>query len=202
MLEEFHWLRVLAATGLRRGLLSTKRMQRFFKKKLGDIRIEDLDIKLKIAAMDLQDGTLVGFTEGPLAKCLAAGAVVAGVFEPVRIGGHLYYDAGGVYNLPLELLANEGIKTIIAANTIGQFGLMRNPRSVREVLYQAYLIRTMHLVAARTGPQGWQGKVDEEVILIDYHTHGSNPTMISECAAMIEDAYVQSMEILGDRFGK
>ncbi len=132
ILEDFKWTHLVAPSiVLKRGFLSTSRMRAFYKKHLGDVRIEDLPVRLKIAAVNLLDGTLVGFTEGSLTKCLTASSCVPGVFEPVRIGDGIYYDAGGIYNLPLELFAGEGVDRIIAGNTIGKYALQKNPRIAR-----------------------------------------------------------------------
>ena len=200
IVEDFHWTHIVALPLMQRGFLSPVRLRRFLQKILGKIDIRDLPIRLKIAAVNIIDGTLVGFTEGPLAKCLTASSAVPGAFEPVRVGDGLYYDAGGIYNLPLELFSGTGVKTIIAGNTIGQHSLMPNPRSVQDVFYQAYLIRTMHLTAMRIGPNKWRGYENEKLIFIDYRSWGLNPTSIKECAEHIEDTRKLSIEILGREY--
>jgi len=200
-LDGFKWTDIIAPSLLRRrGILSTIRMQAFYRRQLGNINIEDLPIRMKIAATNLLDGKVVRFTTGSLPKCLAASTAVPGIFEPVRIDGGVFYDSGGIYNLPLELFAGEGVKRIIAGNTIGRYGLMKNVNSVQDTLNQAYLIRTMHLTAMRTGPMGWPGKNDEELILIDYRTGGANPANISDCAGMIEATRKQALGILKQAF--
>jgi len=202
MLEKFKWTQIVAPILLtRRGLSSTKKLEKYFRDHLDKENIEDLPIRLKIAAIDLHRGTLVGFAQGSLSRCLAASSCVPGVFEPVRVKGDHYYDAGGIFNLPLELFEGESVRRIIAGNTIGRHALMKEPRTAAEVVYQAYLIRTMHLTATRLGPHGWQGKGDEEVILVDYRTEGANPASIRECAAMIEAARDIALEVLGKAFG-
>jgi NTE family protein len=201
ILKEFKWIRIIAPSfPRRRGFLSTKRMEAFFKKHLGDIGIEDLPVKLKIAATNLHTGTVVGFTKGPLPRCLAASSSVPGIFEPVKVNGGTFYDAGGIYNLPLELFTGEGVKKIIAGNTIGRYGIMGHPRRVRDVVTQAYLIRTMHLTAMRTGEKGWQGKKDEKLVLIDYRSAGMNPSKIEDSSDLIESTYKQSLEVLKEAF--
>jgi NTE family protein len=171
-------------------------MQAFFVKHLGRINVEDLPIPLRIAAVDLYTGELISFSKGPLATCLAAGATVPGVFEPVKIGEHTCYDAGGTYNLPLELLTGENLKIIIVGNTIGEKSLMKSPRTVQDVLYQVYLIRSRTLARWRVGERGWDGKKDERVVLIDYDTGGANPASPKECRTMIRHTYMQALEVL------
>ncbi len=201
ILGEFRWWKIVAPAIPLRGFLSTRRMQSFFKKHLGDIDIADLPIPLKIAAVDLLKGELAAFTKGPLVRCLAAGAAVPGIFEPVRVREGTYYDAGGIYNLPLELLSGEGVKRIIAGNTIGEKSLMKHPRTVQDVIYQAYLIRTKNLTRWRLGPSGWEGKRGEEVVLVDYDTGGASPAGLEECRAMIEDTRSLALKVLRKAFG-
>jgi len=199
-LHGFTWVRLIAPPKSIRGFMSTQRMQDFFKANIPYKRIEDLPIRLKIASVNLNDGTMVGFSEGPLAKCLAGSSAVPGVFEPVRIKDGLYYDAGGIYNLPLELFNGEGVKRIIAGNTIGKYGLKDKISTTKDVFYQAYLIRTTHLTAWRTSPSGWQGKGDEEVVLIDYKTHGASPDNIRDSEKMIEETRELSLDVLSKVF--
>ena len=202
MLREFRWARVVALTLRRSGILSTSAMQAFLRDSLGDVDIADLPIRLKISALDLHTGELRVFTEGPLARCLAASCAVPGLFEPVEIEGYEYFDAGSLYNLPLELLSGEGTERIIAGNTIGRYGLQRDPRSVEEILYQAYLVGIMNLSLRRVGGAGWEGRESEELIFIDYHTHGANPARLDECRGLIEETHRLALAELEPLFGR
>ena len=199
--KDFTWARIVAPTIPMKGFLSTRRMEGFYRKHLGEIDISDLPIPLKIAAVDLHSGELMGFTRGPLPRCLAASSAIPGVFEPVKINNRSYYDPGGMFNLPLEFLSGLGLKTIIAANTIGETGLMKRPRTVQDVLFQAYMIRCRQLVRWRVGERGWEGKKDEKLILIDYDTGGANPASLGECKTMIENTRKLALEVLGREFG-
>jgi NTE family protein len=186
ILKDFKWSRLVALKLSYRGVLSTEGMQAQFINYLGDIDITDLPVKLKIAAIKLRTGELAQFEKGPLAKCLAASCAMAGLFQPVDINGVEYYDAGPVYNLPLELVSGEKKKTIIAGNTVGKYGLLENPKTLEDVLHQTYLIQQGHQSAWHSGPMGWSGKKREKVILIDYHTAGAKPKNLDDCLEMIE----------------
>ncbi|MFH1676341.1 MAG: patatin-like phospholipase family protein [bacterium] len=201
ILTNFSWSQVVSPVIPLKGILSTKKMEAFFKKAFGDIDITDLPIKLKIAATDLHSGELRAFERGSLVKRLAASCSVPGIFEPVKVDGRSYYDAGGIYNLPLELMSGENLKMIIAGNTIGERGLMKNPRTVREVVYQAYLIRCKTLSEWRTGKRGWEGRKNEKLVLIDYLTEGANPASLKESISMVESARGLSLKALSDALG-
>jgi NTE family protein len=202
IMQGFKWMHIVSPAIPLRGYLSTSRMQAFYKRHMGDLDIADLPLRLKIAAVDLHSGELAVFTKGPLAKCLAASCTVPGIFEPVVIDGRSFYDAGGIYNLPLELLNGENLKTIIAGNTIGEFGLMKAPKSVQDTVYQAYLIRSMTLTAWRTGPSGWPGRKNERLVMIDYHSDGVNPRGVDDCLSIVDNIYHQSLKVLSKAFGK
>ena len=200
ILQNFKWSKLVALAIPRRGVLSTHVMQLLFQTHLGEIDISDLPLKLKIAALRLKTGELAQFIDGPLTKCLAASCAIAGLFQPVMIGGVEYFDAGPVYNLPLELVSGEGKTKIIAGNTVGKHGLMDDPRTLEEVLYQTYLIQLAHHAAWQTGPLGWDGKKNEKVVLIDYPTEGANPTRLEECLALIETTRKSALGILKQAF--
>ena len=200
LFRNFKWARIVAPTIPRRGFVSTVRMQSFYRSMFGEIDIADLPMKLKVAAVDINSGELVAFTKGPLDKCLSASCAVPGIFEPVTIDGRTYYDAGGIYNLPLELLSGEHLDTIIAGNTIGEFGLMQSPKTVQDMLYQAYFIRSAVLTKWRTGEKGWQGRKNERLVMIDYKSKGISPTCMADCAPLIEETKHLSLSVLRKAF--
>lgn len=185
ILRGFRWAKVMAFTLHRRGILSTGAMQAYLREHLGKMDVSDLPIRLKVSALNVHTGELKVFTEGPLVKCLAASCAVPGLFEPVEIDDATYFDAGTLYNLPLELMSGEGTKKIIAGNTIGRYGLQKDPRTAEEVVYQAYLALNMNLAVRRTGPGGWKSREGEELVLIDYRTYGANPTCLEECVGLV-----------------
>ncbi|HEX9744056.1 MAG TPA: patatin-like phospholipase family protein [bacterium] len=187
LLRGFNWTSVMTPTIPTRGLMSTRRLEHFLVKVLGNVNIEDLPIKLKVAAVDLHSGELAGFTEGPLARHVAASCAVPGMFNPVMVNDRTYYDAGGIYNLPLELMSGENLKAIIAGNTIGRAGLQKNPKTLQEIYYQAYLIRSMRLTIWRAEVFGWEGRNNEQLCFIDYPTHGKNPTKLDDMKVVIHN---------------
>lgn len=75
-----------------------------FKKRLQELlpynNLEDLPIKTVIGATDIDLGTKMAFTEGPLAERIVASCSIPIVFEPVTIDGHRYVDGGVLHNLP------------------------------------------------------------------------------------------------------
>lgn len=62
--------------------------------------LEDLPIKTIVCATDLDAGTKMAFTSGPLAERVVASCSMPIVFEPVTIDGRRYVDGGVLRNLP------------------------------------------------------------------------------------------------------
>lgn len=63
---------------------------------------EALKKPLYVTAVNLLDGTLQIFQEGPLVPALLASAAFPGLFAPVRIGSGYYVDGGVLNNFPIE----------------------------------------------------------------------------------------------------
>lgn len=196
ILDKFNWPRIFAPAFHVRGFMSTSRLENFFRKAIGDVDISDLPIKLKIAAIDLHSGRLTCFTSGPLARCLAASCAVPGIFEPVQCDQRTYYDAGGIYNLPLEIMCGENLRMIIAGNTIGESSLMSNPKTIQDVFYQAYLIRTRIITKWRVDNKNWEGRQSEDLVFIDYPSEGINPAKLDELRIKIDQVRKISLEAL------
>lgn len=67
---------------------------------------ENLNIKLSVAATDLNNVKSTVFSAGPLYEPLLASAAFPGIFTPVEINGNTYIDGGVMNNFPVDLLAN------------------------------------------------------------------------------------------------
>lgn len=63
-----------------------------------------LSIPLSVSATNLEEGTVVRFSEGPLRQRIFASAAFPGVFAPVKMDGSFYADGGIVESVPIEAL--------------------------------------------------------------------------------------------------
>jgi hypothetical protein len=106
-----------------------------------------------------------------------------------------------MYNLPIELMHGENLKTIIAGNTISQDSLMKTLKTAQDVYYQAYLIRSVTLTKWRTRDEGWPGRKDEKIVMIDYRSKGTSLLSLDQCMAFIDDTRSQSLKALSKVFG-
>lgn len=79
-------------------------------------RIEALRIPFGVNALDLTDGRLEEWTEGPLAPALKAGVAIGLVFAPYRHNDRQYADAAPVCPVPVRLCRRLGAKTVLAVD--------------------------------------------------------------------------------------
>lgn len=79
-----------------------------------DVKIEDLKIKLKIVATNLETGEQTVFTKWSIVKALRASLSLPGVFIPYKIDGKSYIDWWITNNLPVSVLAWENIIWVTA----------------------------------------------------------------------------------------
>ena len=86
------------------GLFSTDVFKAALHKEITEDSFEALKIKLYVAATDLNKGSSVIFSEGPLFASVLASASVPILFEPVKINDQVLVDGGLLNNFPVEPL--------------------------------------------------------------------------------------------------
>ncbi|MEM1988599.1 MAG: patatin-like phospholipase family protein [Candidatus Woesearchaeota archaeon] len=86
------------------GLFQGNRIMNLLRKDLGDIKFEDLNVKLKIIATDFITGKAVVFEKGPIVPAIRASISIPFLFEPFEYDGKILVDGGVVVPLPLEYL--------------------------------------------------------------------------------------------------
>lgn len=108
--------RLLDLTWARGSMVAGHKVEEFLRGILGDKRIEDLSIPFIATAVDIKTGRGFYFTEGPLVDAIRASISIPGVFEPVRANDCLLVDGGVRKNLPLSVLENYDINTLIGVD--------------------------------------------------------------------------------------
>ena len=86
----------------RTALVKGKRLMREIRKRVPDVRIEDLPIPFTAVATDLYTGEEVLFREGPLFDAVRASISIPSMFVPVRMGTHTLIDGGICNTFPLN----------------------------------------------------------------------------------------------------
>jgi NTE family protein len=112
------------------GLFSNKRIQQFLKRSFtSDGRTDDfreLDAKLFIVAVDLDNGTAVRFgAEGndtaPISAAVQASAALPGLYPPVQIDGHYYVDGALRRTMHASAALEEDIDLLLGINPLVPF---------------------------------------------------------------------------------
>ncbi|ATU05228.1 hypothetical protein BKN14_02100 [Candidatus Gracilibacteria bacterium HOT-871] len=89
------------------GSVKGDKVKKKIKYYFGDLKIEELKIKLKIIATNLETGEKKVFESGSIVDALRASISIPGVFKPYKIGKDVYVDGLVVDNLPIDELSLE-----------------------------------------------------------------------------------------------
>jgi len=127
------------------GLLDFTPFQKVLTENLPFQRIEQFPIKFAAVATDLNTGSQVIFSEGPVITALSASSAVPGIFSPVFHNDHWLVDGGLVNNLPADVAREWKADLIIAVNT------MKSPKNFNPKGYLDILTGSLHVIISKTG---------------------------------------------------
>jgi NTE family protein len=96
-------------------LLSTRRMEDYLKRHIGDRQFADLKTPFACVAADLKTGEQIVLREGNVALAARASATMPGLFAPVPYRHRLLVDGGVVNNVPTDVAKVLGADVIICA---------------------------------------------------------------------------------------
>lgn len=100
----------------RTSLLGGRRIRKFIREYLDDLRMEELKPKTAVMATDLVTGQPVILDYGPAADAVMASVSIPGFFPPVKLFGRLLIDGGVSRPLPLDAAHRLGADLTIAVN--------------------------------------------------------------------------------------
>ncbi len=141
------------------GIFTTNRIENHLQKLYQAEKIEELSKKVAFTTTDIDTGSAVVFTEGPLAKVVSASAAVPVLFDPVEIDGYWLADGGLVSNLPVEEAKKLGADVIIAVDVATGFSFTGRPESRIEYGNRAYNI----LRGALQRPDGYDILIEPDL---------------------------------------
>ncbi|MDA3913666.1 patatin-like phospholipase family protein [Oleiagrimonas sp.] len=95
-----------------RGERTSRLLQRFF----GDLDMEDLPIPFFCVSSDLTRGIAAVHRQGPLWLWLRASCAIPGILPPVLHEGRVYVDGAVINNLPVDVMYDRGVATILACD--------------------------------------------------------------------------------------
>nr|WP_188421153.1 patatin-like phospholipase family protein [Oxalicibacterium solurbis] len=98
------------------GVLKGDALQNYVNRAVGNMPIEKMKIPFAAVATDLNSGEPILFQRGNTGIAVRASSAVPGVFQPVKIGRHLYVDGGLAAPVPVHFARDMGADFIIAVN--------------------------------------------------------------------------------------
>jgi len=101
-----------------RGFVKGHRVVRFLRGLLGKKTFRDMKIPLKIVATDLLTSERVVFEEGDVVRAVRSSIAIPGIFQCGHVNGKVLIDGGVADPLPVKLLADMGVRKIIAVNVL------------------------------------------------------------------------------------
>ncbi len=143
-----------------KGIISGNRMEKYFRKLMGDILTKDLDMPVMIPAVDILTGKTIAFTNSiknkpdikdliwyesaRLYEAVRASCSLPGIFFPKNIGDMTLVDGGLTYNLPYELNIANGEKKILAVDLGKKYEPPFRP-DIGDILYSSFRIMQLSL---------------------------------------------------------
>jgi NTE family protein len=119
---------------------SSKKLEEFVQKELGNRRFEDLPKPFACVAMDINSGEAIIFREGRIAPAVRASANLPAVFEPVKYRHRYLVDGAIVDYVPVDAARLLGAKWVLASVTQDDYTRTR-PNNVISSLQQINDIR-------------------------------------------------------------
>jgi len=116
-IAELKYLKIIKTSIFNKtGILKYDKIKKFLEEKLGNIKISELKIKLKLIATNQKTGEIKIFEKNDnLIDAICSSIAIPGIFQPYQINKEKYCDGFLTSNLPFEYAKN---KKIIAINVI------------------------------------------------------------------------------------
>jgi NTE family protein len=121
------------------GILKGEALQNYVNKSVNNLPLEKLKKPFGAVATDLNSGLPILFQRGNTGLAVRASSAVPSVFQPVKIGEHLYVDGGLVSPVPVYFAHEMGANFVIAVNISSQ-PMTQAGGSSLDVLLQTFTI--------------------------------------------------------------
>lgn len=118
------------------GLIKLNGFEKAMKKHLKAQNYEDLNIPLKVFAVNINSAEYHCFEEGPLAITIKASISIPILFPPIKIDGEFYCDGGVINNFPVEPLVGN-CERIIGVN-VNPLGTQRNLNNLKKIAERTF----------------------------------------------------------------
>lgn len=127
------------------GYSKGKFFENLVKKELGNIKIQDLKIPLKIVSTNLKNKKIHIFDNGNLWNALRSSIAVPIIFTPMKIGNNLFIDGNISSPLPVEVLKSNNINITIGVYASTQKSINKNPKNFVDVYLKSRSLQNDNL---------------------------------------------------------
>lgn len=139
----------LLRPGFYDGIFKMEKFGEVLKTYFPENSFDSLKIPLIISASDLEGGSTVYFSSGPLIEPLLASSALPIIFRPVSVNGKYLVDGGLINNLPLEPFLDEDL-AIIGCH-VNPWPRSGNPRSTLQIIERSIQLAIYGTVRTRMG---------------------------------------------------
>jgi len=180
------------------GLVKGHGVEEYLNKHLPACHFEDLRVPLRIVATDYWHREEVVFSAGPLISAIRASISIPGLFEPVKIDGHVLVDGGAVNPLPISVIRPD-CDILIAIDVSGTNvppAKKKVPSMFDSVMATFQLMETSitHHQMAITPPDIYIKPRLENVNILDFHRDEFIINSVDEDVLCLKQALREAIE--------
>jgi NTE family protein len=179
----------------KKGLFKAHNIVKFFKRYLGDMRIEDCAIQYAVVTTDIEHHSEIIITKGRLIDAIRAAISIPAVFVPYTYRGHVLVDGGFISPVPITAAQQLGATRTVAVNVLNRVKYPHDvirtapasgaSYSMKKVLIQIIDYATSHLI-------DFQEKQLKKGIVINIDTQGVGLSQFEKARDAIEKGYAQT----------
>lgn len=141
IMEEMDFFELIKAMVM--GAKDNKEIEKFLKRYIGVDNFEDLKIKTRINATDINDQKEIVFDEGNIYPGVTASMTIPGAFSPLKYKNSFLIDGGISNNIPVTLI--EKSREIVVSDISGPIKKIDEKTLATDVLYTAFAVMQQNL---------------------------------------------------------
>jgi len=141
-----------------RGLIKGDKAIQFLKRKVGDIKIEDLSIPFRAIATDINTGEVITFDKGNLIDAIRASGSVPFVFRPMSFKGRYLVDGGISMPVPVPIIKAMGSELSIAVSLDDVYVLDKTTRyNINKINAYSAAVKSLNLLRYHLAQENIKG---------------------------------------------
>ena len=122
------------------GIIAGKKFIKLIEKNTKQQLIEDFPIKYACVACDIKTGKEYIFDKGKFSVATRTSCAIPGIFAPVKKDDMMLVDGGVINNIPTNVAYDMGADYVISVDCIGENYLIKNMKSVIDIVMTSFSI--------------------------------------------------------------